>query len=295
MAVIRRHWLMSLTVVLVLAGGAGWLAFSHFSQAKADPPATPESPTAPAGGGEPAANAVDPDTYCRVRELRERLCLRNEDLAAMGCTQAQAESVLEGLVNWYKANKAAWSAARKTQGDARKALRHGFAKMHMGPRDATLLASMPALKKAVADAATAEGNAVGAAIPTVEALVSAEQKTLWSVARANAAAPSQYRYTPGLTAAQLKTLHVARRTRARQLAGARTAAVRTTAETALRTSETNTLTAAQRTTMAAAKTNLRAKMPGVLAAAEKILPYPEEMKMPDGVLPPEPTAPPGAP
>jgi hypothetical protein len=287
MAVIRRHWVMSLTIVLVLAGGGGWLAFSHFGQAKADdPPETPESPT---GGQEPAANTVDPDTYCRVRELRERLCLRNEDLAAMGCTQAQAESVLEGLLNWYKTNKANLAAAAKTKGDARRTLRRAFAKIHMGPRDEAVIAQMPALKKAVADTAITELNTVRAAVPTIDPLLSAEQKTLWSTVRANAGAPRVYRYAPGLTAQQAQVLEIALRARARRLRVVTGTTERQAAETALVSEESRALTEAQRTAIASAGTAIGQGKSAMAAASQEVLPLPEEMKPRKRKLPKRPT------
>ena len=50
---------------------------------------------------QPVREALDGVTYGRVRELRVRLGLTNQALAAMGLTQAQAEGALERVVGLY--------------------------------------------------------------------------------------------------------------------------------------------------------------------------------------------------
>jgi len=43
------------------------------------------------------AKKVDAVAYSEIRDLREKLCLTNDVLAAMGCTEEQTETVLTAL------------------------------------------------------------------------------------------------------------------------------------------------------------------------------------------------------
>ena len=50
--------------------------------------------------------------WCRIRTLRQEVGLTNHGLAAMACTQAQAETALSSLVSWYNTNREALAARR---------------------------------------------------------------------------------------------------------------------------------------------------------------------------------------
>ena len=78
------------------------------------------------------AEVLDPVTWSRVRELRERLRLPDGTLAAMGCTQETAEGVLTRLLGWYEANGAQWANRRQEVAAARKALRLAVQKINVG-------------------------------------------------------------------------------------------------------------------------------------------------------------------
>jgi len=230
-------------------------------------------------GQDTESEKIEAVTYCRIRDLREEICLRNEDLAAMGCTEANANAVFETLLGWYEAKKASLEAARETQRDAEKALRSALRRIGMGPRDENLIATVPALKAAVAQARAQRKTIVESAIAAVEAKLTSAQKGVWTIARANASLPSAYRYTPGMTPGQVKTLHRASRTRSRKLAVARTKAQRSDATSVFNAVETDTLTGAQKTAIAAAKANMRQNMPGVLKAFAEVLPLPDDLKI----------------
>ncbi len=81
----------------------------------------------PARGGEPGGGAVaqplDPVTYARVSELRQRLRLSDATLAGMACDGQTAEGVLTRLLTWDRANGAAWVARREQVAAARACLR----------------------------------------------------------------------------------------------------------------------------------------------------------------------------
>ncbi len=50
--------------------------------------------------------------WCRIRTLRQEIGLTSHNLAAMACTQGQAEAALSSLVSWYNANREALAARR---------------------------------------------------------------------------------------------------------------------------------------------------------------------------------------
>jgi len=83
----RGRALVTMAVALLAAGS--WAAAS----ARAAAPPT-------------AADEREAVAWCAVRELRSELRLAGEDLAAMACSENQAETVLAALVSWYNANAA---------------------------------------------------------------------------------------------------------------------------------------------------------------------------------------------
>src|SRR2546421_4400862 len=97
MALVRRHWKLALINCLLILLAAGLLTYRLMrGRAIAQTPPPTSQPTA----------AIDPVTYCRIRDLRGRLSLTNRDLAAMGCTQQQAADVLSALLEWCGTNQA---------------------------------------------------------------------------------------------------------------------------------------------------------------------------------------------
>jgi len=88
MAKIRRHFNTSLVIFLVI-GGAFALVVSVRGVATAE--------EAAASTAQPAETQeeMDPVGYCKVRELREKLWLTNENLAAVGCNQAHLYALID--------------------------------------------------------------------------------------------------------------------------------------------------------------------------------------------------------
>ena len=72
---------------------------------------------APAGPGQ--AEALEPASYAGVSELRGRLRLSDATLAAMGCSQAAAETIFGRLRTWWETNRVAWLARRDAVAAAR--------------------------------------------------------------------------------------------------------------------------------------------------------------------------------
>ena len=226
---------------------------------------------------EAAADKIDVATYTGMSRLRKAVHLRNETLAAMGCGESDATKVLEALLGWYGSNKTAVEANRQASIQAGKALRLALRKIGMGPKNETLIASVPALKAALATATKQRNDLVKAAIAATEAQLSASQKGVWETARKNMALPSKYRYASSLTAAQAKALHVARRTYARRLAAAKGAAAKAAVTQQFNTAEGRILAGGQKTAMSAAQTNTATKMAGAIKASQTVTPMPAEL------------------
>jgi hypothetical protein len=227
---------------------------------------------------EPAADKIDVATYTGMCRLRKAIHLRNETLAAMGCSESDATGALEALLNWYGSNKTAIEANRQANIQSAKALRLALRKVGMGPRDEALLAKIPAMKTAMTVAIKQRDDLVKAAIAATEAQLSAAQKGVWATVRKNIALPSKYRYAASLTAAQIKALHVANRARARRMAAARGTAAKASVTQQFNAEEGKALAASQKTAMTAAQTNASEKTAGVIKATETVMPMPAEMK-----------------
>ncbi len=90
--------------------------------------------------------------WCTIRSLRADLHLSSNDLAALACSETQAETVLTRLVSWYNTNRETLTARRAALHAARCALRETQQKIRIGPRNEGLIASIPTLGSAVTGA-----------------------------------------------------------------------------------------------------------------------------------------------
>lgn len=223
----------------------------------------PPSTVTPASAQTTPVEATDPVVYSKVQKLRRELALTNGDLAAMGCTQAQAESILTALKSWYETNTAALTQADASVRTAQRNLRGAMRKHHVGPRDEALIASLPGLRSAVATAETNRKAAIDAAIPTIAGHIPSGQSTTWATARANVDRHSDLRYMPNVTDEQAADYEKALRKRRRT--GDSTDAI---GQRLLAVSQTSEATAA--------RTRAQTSTDAVLAAEAEILPPPAE-------------------
>ena len=99
-----------------------------------------------------AADEREAVAWCAIRRLREDLHLSSNDLAALGCSEPQAETILSRLVSCYNTNREALPARRAALHTARCALGEAQQKIRIGPRNETLIASIPTLGSAVTGA-----------------------------------------------------------------------------------------------------------------------------------------------
>ncbi len=224
------------------------------------------------------AETLDTAARTRIDALRSRLRLGNSDLAALGCTRVNAKEALGALLTWYRTNGAALATAEKAEATAKAALDAALQKVRIGPRNETLLARLPTLKSAYANALRQRYDLVKTIVPALEAKLSASQKSLWRAARRNGGLPARYRYVPEITAAQAKALRVAQRTRVRLLAAAKTGAEMKAAEAGMTAAEQRTLSASQRETIATTKANLRQLRTEVEAASRETFPATTEAR-----------------
>jgi hypothetical protein len=214
------------------------------------------------------AAKLDAETYCAVQALRQKLCLTNEDLAAMGCSKECAENVLGTLVTWYQAKKAELASVPKAK--TRRELRAAMTRFNVGPRDEKLIAQLPTLKKAYADALKQGLQIEGTAVTAVEMVLPDAQRRMWQDARKNLGVPSAYRFVPNLETRQVAAL------RGRPLAGDFVNGPNAAAPAAEDASAI--LSSMQQEAAATARANAARCMPGVLSASENVLPVPPELK-----------------
>ena len=145
-------------VLGVVAAGVGlW-------QGQGRPATAQEAPST-----QPVREPLDGQTYARAGELRERLGVGDETLAAMALGRQEAEAVCEGVLAWTEANRPAWDDRRRAVAAARRELAEAVRRVYTGRADEQLRAAVPQLTAAVAAARAAEGALVAAAAASVEA------------------------------------------------------------------------------------------------------------------------------
>jgi hypothetical protein len=172
---------------------------AHAQDAAPEPDPTP-----------PVRVEIDAQTYSRVQDLRVRICLTNQDLAALGCSGEQATEMLQTLVQWCEQNAVAMERAQAAELHARRELQEAVRRVSVGPRDETLLSSgLPAAQQSLASAEAGVREVEQGAVAAVSALLDSGQSATWETARANAAFPFRWRYAGRLTGEQARALEVA--------------------------------------------------------------------------------------
>ena len=251
-AIIRRHWrfavLNALLVAIAIGVGVRYLLKPVAQAVMTEGAGTPETP----------ANAVDPLTYSRVVQLRETLALTSQDLAAMGCTEEQAVAVLTSLKTWCEQNAAQWETAEQSHLSANRNLAEAVRRINVGPRDETILASVPTLKQSESSARQQMEEFFAGGGAVVQASFSSAQQQVWNIAKANRTAPAALRYVAGLTEQQ-KSAFV--------IAAARGKTINAVPELA-----------GQAAALEVVRQAINNNLPGVAAAEEEILPMPDDLR-----------------
>jgi len=236
------------------------------------------------GGGE--KEAVDALICEQARELLGRLRLTDSALAGMGVGPStssgqapstgsgQAEEAFEAAAGWVEANLDTWSARRAAVRAARRAVHAAQGKLRGTAEDEQVLSTLPSLKAALATANASEAELVAGAIPAIEAKLTAGQRAAWATIRSAPKEAGPYALAPGLTAAQLQKVHMAKWKKARQQLIAKTASDRSAAAAAYSQAMADALTGTQKSALAVAAENTRANLSAVIAARQKVLPRP---------------------
>lgn len=245
MALMRRHWKLFAFNVLLVLGAISALAW-HLLQR---PEVTLAQPAPP----EPTP--IDALTYSRVQTLRSGIGLDNTDLAAMGCTQQQAEEVLTAVLSWTRTNAASLGETEAAIATAEAALRDAL--QSQGRGEEVSANQMVTLKAAVQTAIETRTTLTTGLATAVAAELNQEQAGVWTTAKANHSLPARYRYVPNLSAAETATL---------QLTTARGNAE------ALASAEQNIITGPRAAAMATAQSNLSERIEAVLNAHQSAFP-----------------------
>jgi hypothetical protein len=200
MALVRRHWKLALFNLLVISIAAGLLLYrlngSH--TAVASSPETPATQT---------SQVLDIPTYSRIQDIRKRVGLTNRDLAALGCDQDQATTVLNQIVQWYQSNQTQLTTAESTESAAHEAYDEAVVRVNTGPRSQEALDQIGPSRQAYLTAAAQHTTIYNGVIGAVSSVLSSAQAQSWQTARANGGLPERYRYIPelnGETMAQLQ-------------------------------------------------------------------------------------------
>lgn len=247
MAVLRRHWKMAVfngIVLITLLAASLYLVAQRGATA-----ATTEQ------GAE--AVVIDVTEYSRLRELRAATALTALDLASVGCNEQQAEAVLTALRGWYAANAAGLEQAISAERSAERAMDDAVRLINVGPRDEALLGRVPSLRQTLARVRSTREElfAQGAGVAMAAGLSPTQVQGL-QVAVANDALPEALRYVAGLSADQKEAARVA----------------------AAKRQDLGAIDSSARATYASVIANRGQFMEGVLAAEERVLPVPPELR-----------------
>ncbi len=194
--VFRRHWkaiLIQLSLVVMIIGlivPAIIKTDTAIGQA-----VTPE-----------AAIELDPAAYTHIQSLRKDLRLTETDLAAIGCSQSDAERVLRVLIGWYQNNESAIKANEMAIREGRNRMRQLRRKMNVGEADSQVHAAYDATQIDLAQHSVARFERMQAAIDVVRAVMTDEQQDLHAAAIENGALPGELRYVPNLSADRQATI-----------------------------------------------------------------------------------------
>ncbi len=240
--------------------GIGITLASDHPTAQAQTTPTDQQPTAQ---GQKSALAPAPGAWSQVQALRQELCLTNTDLAAMGLSQQDAARLLQTLVDWQESHAQACEQAEREVRLTSRAVREAYSRIHVGPRDEVLLASLPGLKLAAQRAQAQRKQVVEAAAQAVAMQLSSQAQTIWQTARGNTDLPDQYRYAPNLS----------REDKAKLLTPAR----RLASDRDRRDLEQSVLAGYRASAMEQARVNINANLDAVTAAEAQVLPTPPEL------------------
>lgn len=252
--IIRKYWWLVVLQFGVLAAAGIFMGYRMLSR----------SDSALAQPLPPSTQPLDVLSYSRVQALRERLALTNMDLAAMGCSQADAQGVINALVSWYAGQAAAWSSAESALDAAQESYRQTLEQVNLGPQSGELDSQLASRKTALDGALLAWNQFQDGAGAVVTSLLSSGQNAVWAKAKSNVGRLGRYRYASGISGENLDRL---RRAIARYgESSSQVAALE------------QSLLAAQSSDLTAARLSIHENIAAVVAGDHAALPQPEELR-----------------
>jgi len=261
MATIRRNW------KLLLATGAFLIGLLNASVGL-----RPRAAIARADGEDPPLIAMDAATARTVTGLRSELWLTNEVMAAMGCSQAQAEGVFGALRQWVAANGGPLARHAVSEAQARAALASAMRRFNTSKRTDAARSAVSQARASLNSAVAARKQLVkDSLLPAIEARLDEAQKTTFEAARTNVGLPGSLRYAPDVTAGQAAQIRRAGHRRAMRRASAKTSTARATIAESYDTAVREALSFTQRSAVVAAERQIAASLPVVLAAEKRAL------------------------
>lgn len=203
---------------------------------------------------------LDAVGYTQIQQLRVDLVLTNRDLAAMGCTQADAEIVLSRLKAWHESNRASLEQTKQACLHARRQLRQTMLRYHTGDAEAISANTLDAHKQTIIAADEAHQALLNSVADHLAISLNSNQREVWQTAKANAqaGAPSSFRYVKNLDEQQTHELLLAMRKDSVS-------------------SVTTSLTTSQKDAVYRANQKTRDHIRGVVEAENKVFPLLQEM------------------
>ena len=211
---------------------------------------------------EPQVDPVDPWVLDRIQGIRRELALTNDDLASMGLGLDESKAVLTDLKTWVEQNRTQLEAKDIAVKQARRELQLAQRSVRVGPRDETVIRSLPELEKALTDAGMSLKDFHEDAGQSIEGRLTNNQRAAWQTAKANLAAgvPSRYRYATNLNETQRNRIKEALRQRGTDPTRSKFA------------DADQELSGFQNQAVVAARANQASKMEAVMQAEEEALP-----------------------
>lgn len=246
------------TTHIVLVAMIGTLVALHFSSQ------TPVVGQSSNGNGSSQSEPLTPYDFHQIVSLRNRLNLRDVDLAAIECSDQKVTEILNGLRTWHDTKRDQIIQARRTTQNAQRAFRKAIRRINVGPREGAPFDQMINLQQSMTNAFSAEKAIFDQAESQVSAQLSQEQGALWAVAKSNRSLPDRYRFVSGLTADQRKQLKQIRQTARRQN--------KSTTEV-----EAGILSGSQISSANLVMSRIRSHIQRVGAASRAALPVPEDL------------------
>lgn len=215
-----------------------------------------------------AEDKVEASVYSRVVRLRRDIAMTNQDLAALGLTQAQSEDVLTRLVEWVESNRQPLIQAENGVESARQQLVELERRVRVGEASEQDAQALEGLYSAVIQSEALCNALYEQAGSHAIAPASAGVRSRWETARRYSYLPPAIRHLPGLDAGLVNNL----------LEAVSASQAGSPGSFAGGAALTEALPSSSRQAMNEVAERIRANLPGVRLAELEVLPVPVELR-----------------